>query len=166
MGKKKDYNKISKNIYLLPFDNKLNLKPELAPSHEGPMINALDFSMEEGTPVYAAADGVVVQVKDDSKKGGPKESLRLEANLVRIKHKNEEYTDYGHLKYKGIVVKPNDSVKAGDLIGYSGITGFTTYPHLHFSVYEYMEDKPKWQTLKPRFRKDKKTLILKSLNNK
>ena len=69
MRNKKDDKKVSKNIYVLPFNNKLALKPEPAPSHKGPMINALDFSMEEGTPVYAAADGVVVQVKDDSKKG-------------------------------------------------------------------------------------------------
>ena len=86
------YDKVSKNVYRLPFDGDLNLKPEPAPKHYKSMINALDFAMPEGTPVYAAKDGMVVEVKDDSKIGGPDESLRKHCNLVRIEHDNNEYT--------------------------------------------------------------------------
>jgi len=166
MDNKNSFNKTSKNIYELPFDENLDLKPEPATSHRGPMINALDFSMEEGISVYASADGVVVEVKDDSQIGGPDESLRLKGNLVRIKHDNDEYTEYSHLRYRSAKVKLHDQVTTGDLIGYSGTTGFTTYPHLHFAVYEYIEEEPGWQTLIPRFSKDEKVLTFESPDRK
>jgi len=157
-----NFNKVSKNIYRLPFDENLNLKPEPAPSHIGPMINAIDFSMREGVEIYAAADGIVVEIKENFKIGRNDKSLRYKANLVRIKHDNDEYTDYGHLKFKGVKVKLKQKVKAGDLIGYSGFTGFTSYPHLHFSVYEYISAKEYWRTLIPKFIKDGKIITLES----
>ena len=134
------YSKLSKNVYRLPFDKQLNLKSEPAPKHYESMINALDFAMPEGTPVYAAMGGIVVEVKDDSNIGGSDESFRKHCNLVRIKHKNDEYTGYVHLKYKGVCVKEGQKVNEGKLIGYSGSTGFASYPHLHFGVYELKKD--------------------------
>lgn len=46
---------------------------------------------------------------------------------------------YAHLKYKGVVVKQGQKVKEGDLLGYSGNTGFSDSPHLHFEIYKESE---------------------------
>ena len=125
----------SKNIYSLPFDSTLELKPEPAPAHYKSMKNCLDFAMPEGTPVLAAFDGEVIEVVCKFVNGGGDEFLRPKANLIRLKHENDEYSEYVHLKYKGANVEVGQKVKQGDLIGYSGSTGFSTYPHLHFGVY-------------------------------
>lgn len=136
-----NYKEFSKNIYSLPFNKRLNLKPNSAPAHENSMMNALDFSMPEGTAIYASSDGIVIEVKDDSNTGGHDISFAKEANLVRILHENDEYTEYVHLKYKGTTVKEQELVKEGDLIGYSGATGFSTYEHLHFGVFKLRKGK-------------------------
>ena len=151
---------MSKNTYSLPFDKKL--KPEPAPAHYGSMVNALDFAMPGSTPIYAAKEGVVFQVKDDSNIGGSDESWRKYGNFIRIKHNNEEYTEYVHLKFKGSLVKEKQQVKEGELIGYSGVTGFRTYPHLHFGVYKLFGDQKK-EYIIPRFKIGSKIVILKAL---
>lgn len=50
-------------------------------------------------------------------------------------HNDGTFADYAHLKLNGSAVKEGDSVKKGQLIGYSGDTGFSSGPHLHFSVF-------------------------------
>jgi murein DD-endopeptidase MepM/ murein hydrolase activator NlpD len=82
--------------------------------------HALDFSVRIGTKIYAAEDGEVIAVKVDSKYGGPEEKYdhKKYLNYIEIKHKNNEYGEYGHLKYKGAAVKIGQYVKAGDLIGW------------------------------------------------
>jgi murein DD-endopeptidase MepM/ murein hydrolase activator NlpD len=106
----------------------------------------------EGTEVYAAADGVVTALKDDSKIGGPDPKYLYEGNYIVITH-NGESTEYEHLKYKGIVVKIGDIIKQGQLIGYSGNTEYSRGPHLHFEVMEfYGSGNEEYVTLKARFR--------------
>jgi murein DD-endopeptidase MepM/ murein hydrolase activator NlpD len=134
----------SSNIYRLPFDLGLGLKPHPAPNHSQhpAMFHALDFAMPIGTPVYAALDGVVKEVKKDSDEGGPDRSFVGEANLVRILHENDELTEYVHLMYRGAMVNVGEPVKEGELIGFSGETGYCTYPHLHFAVLKDFPEKP------------------------
>jgi murein DD-endopeptidase MepM/ murein hydrolase activator NlpD len=93
----------------------------------------LDFEMPVGTPVYAARDGVVYRYKDDSNEGGILPKYEKQANYVIIMHVDGSFACYWHLKQYGVVVK-NGSVTKGQLIGYSGNTGFVLRPHLHFSV--------------------------------
>jgi murein DD-endopeptidase MepM/ murein hydrolase activator NlpD len=93
---------------------------------------ALDFSMPEGTPVCAAREGVIYSYKDDSNEGGPFTNER-KANYVIIKHSDGSFGCYWHLKQNGVVVKKG-FVSKGQLIGYSGKTGFALRPHLHFAV--------------------------------
>lgn len=72
--------------------------------------------------------------------------------MITLKHDNEEYSQYGHLKYRGALVKLNEKVKTGQPIALSGNTGFTTEPHLHFQVFKLNKTKIGWETLKIRFR--------------
>lgn len=103
-------------------------------------IKALDFSMIEGTSVYAMREGIVVDVKEDSDKGCPSEECLKLSNFVTVLHDDHSFSEYAHLKKNGAAVKVGDKVNAGDLIGYSGKTGWATGPHLHIEI--YTRDKP------------------------
>jgi murein DD-endopeptidase MepM/ murein hydrolase activator NlpD len=98
-------------------------------------LYAVDFAADIGTPVLAARDGVVMQVESDFAKAG----LNLEkfggrANFVRILHDDGTMALYAHLQESGVLVRVGQRVRAGQQIGLSGNTGFTTGPHLHFVV--------------------------------
>jgi hypothetical protein len=105
-------------------------------SHGDPQNRyAVDFAAAIGTPVVAARGGVVMQVESDFEKAG----LNLEkfggrANFVRILHDDGTMGLYAHLKPEGVLVRVGQRVRAGQQIGLSGNTGFTTGPHLHFAV--------------------------------
>jgi murein DD-endopeptidase MepM/ murein hydrolase activator NlpD len=96
-------------------------------------IAAIDFAMPVGTPIHAAREGVVYAYKDDSNEGGPFAKYKNKANYLMIRHGDGTIACYWHLQQNGVVVKKG-AVKKGELIGYSGRTGFVLRPHLHFSV--------------------------------
>ena len=85
--------------------------------------NGVDFAAPPGTPVYAAAAGVVRSVGD----GGPC------GNMVQIDHPNDLTSAYCHLSRFG-PISPGQHVETRQLIGYVGQTGRATGPHLHFAV--------------------------------
>ncbi|GAB2833166.1 M23 family metallopeptidase [Ferruginibacter profundus] len=122
-------------IYNLPF--KKGTKCTIVQGYGGLFshknIAALDFSMPEGTPVYAAREGVIYNYKDDSNEGGPFPGYEKKANYIIIQHPDGSFGCYWHLKKDGVLIKKG-SVAKGQLIGYSGATGFVLRPHLHFSV--------------------------------
>lgn len=96
---------------------------------------ALDFAADVGTPVVAARAGTVMQVESDFSKAGLKqEKYGGRANFVRILHDDGTMGLYAHLKLDGVLVRVGQRVQAGQQIGLSGNTGFTTGPHLHFAV--------------------------------
>jgi len=97
---------------------------------------AWDFAMEEGTVVCASRDGLVVRIKEDSNMGGPDISFMEHANRITVLHDDGSYADYVHLKQDGALVAIGDRVISGQIIGYSGNTGWSTKPHLHFQVYK------------------------------
>ena len=105
-------------------------------SHMGPDDYATDWKMPVGTPVHAARGGVVVKSKDDSDQGGPDRKFENCANCVLIQHVDGTIGIYAHLMKDGSRVRVGDNVKPGDLIALSGNTGFTSGPHLHFSVFK------------------------------
>ena len=76
-----------------------------------------------------------MQVESDfSKAGLTKETYGGRANFVRILHDDGTMALYAHLATNGALVRVGQQVRAGQRIGLSGTTGFTTGPHLHFVV--------------------------------
>lgn len=90
----------------------------------GKYHGAVDFGVSTGTPVYAAADGIVV-----TSTWGGSDSYGY---YIKIKHYNGLYTLYAH--GSSLVASVGQEVKRGQLIMYSGNTGNSTGPHLHFEV--------------------------------
>ena len=125
-------------LYRLPF--KKEKKYEVSQGWKGKRTHkgitsqyALDFQLDVGEPVYAAREGIVVKVVDwFTKRGGP--ALRNAANRIVILHKDGTMASYVHLRPKGTFVKEGEKVKKGQKIGISGLTGYTSGPHLHFVV--------------------------------
>lgn len=105
-------------------------------THKGQFAYALDFLMEMGTPIYAARDGFVVATEDRYLEGGFRPDLISKANFIIIQHSDGTLANYAHLQQKGVLVRPGDTVTAGQMIGYSGNTGYTQGPHLHFEVHK------------------------------
>jgi murein DD-endopeptidase MepM/ murein hydrolase activator NlpD len=103
-------------------------------AHTGDMAFAVDFLMPIGTPVLAARDGVVFATEASFSQGGNDPSLGSKANYVYIRHDNGTYGRYLHFKQGGVAVEVGQPVKRGQLIGYSGMVGWATAPHLHFDV--------------------------------
>ena len=95
--------------------------------------HALDFKMRVGEPVYAARDGVVVRSVEHFTENGGRE-MRDKANVIMIMHNDGTFASYVHLKAKGSLVEIGQKILKGELIGYSGNTGFSSQPHLHFVV--------------------------------
>lgn len=92
--------------------------------------NGLDIGVPIGTPVVAAADGVVMAVDNNDASRTRKYQY---GKYVLIKHPNNLETLYGHLSRQ--IVAAGQEVKKGDIIGYSGSTGRSTGPHLHLGLY-------------------------------
>jgi len=105
-------------------------------SHKGSNRFAIDWRMPEGTPVHAARGGFVVKVKDDSDRGGGDVKFDTFNNYVLIRHDDGTLGQYCHLKKGGVKVREGDVVNDGDLLAHSGNTGFSSGPHLHFSVFK------------------------------
>lgn len=84
----------------------------------------VDYAAPTGTPIWAAGDG---RIQFSGRKGGY-------GNVVMIDHGKGISTVYGHMSRFGKSARAGRSVKQGDIIGYVGMTGAATGPHLH---YEY-----------------------------
>ncbi len=96
---------------------------------------AIDFVMPVGTHVFAAREGVVIEVASDFFEHGT--NLKADgprANVVRVLHDDGTMSLYGHLNWNSIRVVPGQHVARGEYLADSGNTGFTTGPHLHFVV--------------------------------
>lgn len=112
--------------------------------------NALDFNMTIGNEVTAARDGIVIKVVENNNQACPERSCTQFNNYIIIYHNDGTFSSYVHLKHNGSLVNEGDVVKENDLIGYSGDTGFTNGPHLHFMVFiQRIEDR---ETLRTKFK--------------
>jgi murein DD-endopeptidase MepM/ murein hydrolase activator NlpD len=91
-------------------------------SGEGGFHTGLDISAKTGTPVYAAADGIVHIAQYSGRYG----------RLIVIDHGSGTATWYAHLSQFQILA--GEEIRRGQLIGYSGASGQVSGPHLHFEV--------------------------------
>ncbi len=83
----------------------------------------IDYAVNTGTPVYAPADGVVESVRPSNKGSG---------NFLRLQHSCGFSSSYSHLK--SFKVKSGEFVRKGAVIAYSGNSGLSSGPHLHYEV--------------------------------
>ncbi|MEM9402542.1 MAG: M23 family metallopeptidase [Pseudomonadota bacterium] len=104
-------------------------------SHTGQEAYAVDFDMREGTPVHAARAGVVARVEESHSRNCWADGCGKFANYIVILHTDGTTGEYYHLEKNGSVVTVGETVERGQKIGYSGNTGHSTMPHLHFGVY-------------------------------
>lgn len=135
-GKLKDD---SSYVYTLPFERKK--KVFLIQAYDSKFSHkdekALDFKVKKGTKVCAARDGMVTGIRKDSDKGGLKPENISDGNYIIIKHNDGSVAWYWHLLKEGVMVNEGDTVKTGQVIGLSGNTGYSAFPHLHFEVRGY-----------------------------
>ena len=89
------------------------------------MHPGLDFHAPVGTPIYATGDGVIDQARSGSGLG----------RYVKVLHETAGYlTVYAHMSKIAPGIREGRTIKRGDLIGYSGNTGLSEAPHLHYEV--------------------------------
>jgi murein DD-endopeptidase MepM/ murein hydrolase activator NlpD len=113
--------------------------PNHITTHTGRMKYAFDFAVPLGQPVYAMRPGRVMSLQDrfPDTGGGPENFSKF--NYVLIEHDQGYRSAYMHLKqgFKSQVgIKVGDRISAGQLIGYSGNSGWSQGPHLHVEVHQ------------------------------
>ena len=82
-----------------------------------------------GTEIYASRDGIVNETLKTVGSIG-----FFKGNFVSILHNDSTIAIYAHLKKNSIIVNVGDTIKTGQLIGYSGCNGMAIYPHLHIHI--------------------------------
>jgi murein DD-endopeptidase MepM/ murein hydrolase activator NlpD len=88
------------------------------------MHQGVDFAAPTGTPVFAAADGVVVSARTERGYG----------RIVRLRHPGGTETRYAHLSRFARGLRAGQAVRQGQAIGAVGATGLATGPHLHYEI--------------------------------
>ncbi|HMI79709.1 MAG TPA: M23 family metallopeptidase [Ferruginibacter sp.] len=124
---------------------------------------ALDFKMKRGTKICAVRTGVVIRVKEDGDRGGWNRKYRSSGNMIVIQHEDSSRAGYWHLQLNGALVNVGDTVQQGQVIGLSGKTGYTLFPHLHFISWK--SSRGQWGPVATRFQTDKGILYLRPFRN-
>ncbi len=85
-----------------------------------------DYAAPTGTPIYSVGDGVVTEARYTSGNG----------NYVKIRHNSVYDTQYLHMSRFAQGIRPGKKVEQGDVIGYVGMTGLATGPHVCFRFWK------------------------------
>jgi len=123
---------IQKNLLKTPVDG-ARISSGFNPKRKHPILGytrahtGIDLAVPMGTPIYSAGDGVVSEIQLDHKAYG---------KFVTIRHNREYSTRYAHMSRIG-KLKIGQRVKQRQVIGYVGMTGLATGPHLHYEVIRY-----------------------------
>ena len=88
------------------------------------MHTGVDFAAPMGTPIFAAGNGTIIKAGRESGYG----------NRVEIQHANGYITTYNHMSGFARGLAEGQRIKQGQIIGYLGMTGLATGPHLHYEV--------------------------------
>jgi murein DD-endopeptidase MepM/ murein hydrolase activator NlpD len=105
-------------------------------THDSPDSSyAIDIAMPVGSAVHAVRKGTVMDVEEDFNRGGNNyDKFIHKVNRILILHEDGTMALYAHLDLASVSVRPGARVRAGQMIARSGNTGFTSGPHLHFSI--------------------------------
>ncbi|WP_179346310.1 M23 family metallopeptidase [Winogradskyella ursingii] len=129
-------------IYTLPFP--INKKYKIIQSFGDRFSHnlehskyALDIGTQIGDTITAARKGKVFYIKGDSKEHCRTRKCMNKANKILVIHDDGTIANYVHLDFNGVLVNVGDEIEVNQPIGISGMTGFTTTPHLHFVVHKY-----------------------------
>lgn len=95
---------------------------------------AVDIAMDVGTYLTAVRAGTVVWVKDNYHMSGTTSYFLDKANVIKVLHDDGTFASYAHILMDTALVKEGDKVAMGDKLARSGSSGFSTGPHLHFSI--------------------------------
>lgn len=101
---------------------------------EGRSHQGIDIMAEAGTPVLAAADGVIAKFNDSERGGIAIYQFDASGRLVFY---------YAHLEERAPWLEEGQEVRQGDVIGYVGMTGNAPVPHLHFEI-QHRKDGRRW----------------------
>jgi murein DD-endopeptidase MepM/ murein hydrolase activator NlpD len=102
-------------------------------------------------PIKAALKGEVIVVvskltKNYNGREPPSRDVlpveEQDGNYVVLKHSNNEFSIYSHLRCGEVFVTKGQQVKTGDVLGNSGNTGWSLGPHLHFMVFKFLKPMP------------------------
>jgi murein DD-endopeptidase MepM/ murein hydrolase activator NlpD len=141
-------------VYELPFakgkTHKVSQGNNASNTHKKREAFAVDWNLKSGTAVLAARGGKVIGVS-----GSTSSQRRGHGNFIWIKHNDGTVGWYQHLRQGGTRVAIGQLVKAGDLIGFSGDTGKSSGPHLHFHVSMTVSGPNTFQTVPIKFRTSK-----------
>jgi murein DD-endopeptidase MepM/ murein hydrolase activator NlpD len=128
---------VGKGVLMWPLD-KVNITQyfgNTAFSTKNPQIynggghNGIDLAAQQGTKVKAALSGIVEATGNTDMQRG----CYSYGKWVLIRHPNNIHTLYAHLS--AINASEGEEIRTGEVIGYSGNTGYSTGPHLHFAVF-------------------------------
>lgn len=84
----------------------------------------VDYAAPKGTPIKTVGDGIIMEIGYNKGMG----------NYINIRHNNGYTTGYNHMCKFAKSMKKNKRVRQGDIIGYVGMTGYATGPHLDFRL--------------------------------
>jgi murein DD-endopeptidase MepM/ murein hydrolase activator NlpD len=132
----------SRTEFSLPFVGLRCLAMSDPQLHVAPFQYAIDFVLPLGTDVLAGANGIVEEVRLESRMGGMNPQYQDERwlNYIVLRHKYGEFSIYGHLAFQCSTLKVGDVVSQGQRIAATGMSGLMTLPHLHFHVYHIATD--------------------------
>ena len=157
--------------YSLPYKSTPVARRCTAPSHFLTPNSrfCLDFYLPQGTPIIAARLGIVTETENGYNKASYRRSFMPKCNYVYIRNSDGEESVYAHLAFGSVRVRVGQQVRKGQILGLSGQTGYATYPHLHFGVYDSENNniKPQFDTSLPvkvsyrRYALDKEYLVCK-----
>lgn len=109
-------------VHFSHISSRFNLKRMHPIFHRVMPHRGIDYAAKRGTPVMASGDGRVTIARQNNASG----------RYVVIQHGEQYTTKYLHLSKFGRGIRPGVSVKQGQVIGYVGMSGWATAPHLHY----------------------------------
>jgi murein DD-endopeptidase MepM/ murein hydrolase activator NlpD len=150
-------------VYSLPFKTQKSFK--ISQGYFGKRTHhrerALDFTLPIGTNIYAAREGVVIKVVDQNTKTCYKKECSKFNNEIIIYHNDGSFSNYVHINTNSAKVNVGEKIKKNQLIAQSGNIGWSSGPHLHFSVYTQKLERRFYYETKFKVYKDGVPLVLK-----